>query len=209
MDTSRYLSLLCGGLILCAAGCVLPGEGSRTVKIRPEQRYIDYQQQFQEAYAAPAADGGYDLVLASGTSAHSPAFGSRLYPATPAPLSQLVTIHVAWRPRAAASGDYPAAANSTVDWYVFDNRNEGVYSRYQGIGFVRVHVGERDTLFELRDVRIKPAESAASMRDPLGPSRLSGTIRAQNNAPRVRLLIEDISRRLQPPVAATTAPAAK
>ncbi|GEM_PF-6389244 len=197
MKASKRLSLLCGGVLVCAVGCVLPGEGSRVVTIRPDHRYIDYEQDFQEAYAAPAADGGFDLVLANGIFAESASHGTRLYPASAVAVSQAVIIHIAWRPTAAASGDYPAAANSTVDWYVFDNRANGGWSQYQGIGFVRVNLSEKKTLFELRDVQIVPKVSASSMRDPLGASHLIGTIRAQNNAPRAKAVIDEVARRRQ------------
>lgn len=197
MKASKRLSLLCSGLLVCIAGCVLPNEGSRVVKIRPDKRYIEYEQEFQDAYAAPAADGGFDLVLANGVFAESTSHGTRLYPASAMPVSQAVIIHIAWRPAAAAAGDYPAAANSTVDWYVFDNRDDAGYSQYQGTGFVRVNLSEKSTLFELRDVQIRPAVSAPSMRDPLGPSHLIGTIRAENNAPRATAVIDEVDRRRQ------------
>ncbi len=214
MKASKRLSLLCGGLLVCAAGCVLPGEGSRVVTIRPDHRYIDYVQDFQEAYAAPAADGGFDLVLANGIFAESQSHGARLYPASAVAVSQAVIIHVAWRPTAAASGDYPAAANSTVDWYVFDNRPDGGCSQYQGTGFVRVNLSEKRTLFVLRDVQIKPTVSAPSMRDPLGPSHLTGTIQAQNNFPRAKAVIDEIARRRQiqtstPTATTSSAPASE
>ncbi len=197
MKASKCLLLVCGVLVISAAGCVLPGEGSRVVTIRPDKRYIDYEQEFQEAYAAPAADGGYDLVLANGIFSASKDSGARLYPASAVAVSQAVIIHVAWRPMAASGGDVPAAANSTIDWYVFDNRSEGGWSQYQGTGFVRVKFSEDISLFELRDVKIRPTVSASSMRDPLGASRLTGTIRAQNNAPRAKAVMDEIARRRQ------------
>lgn len=209
MKASRYLSLLCGGLLVCMAGCVFWHTGSREVTVRPDKRYIDYTQEFQEAYTAPAADGGYDLVLANGIFAESASQGTRLYPASAIPISQAVIIHVAWRPTVAASGDYPAAANSTVDWYVFDNRDDAGYSQYQGMGFVRVNLSEKTTRFDLQDVQVKPVVSAPSMRDPLGPSHLLGMIRAQNNGLRTKAVIEEVERRRQVRSAGpSTAPAA-
>lgn len=209
MTASKRLIMLCGGLLVCAAGCVLQSEGSKLVTIRPDKLYIDYEEDFEEAYAAPAADGGFDLVLANGIFAKSQSHGTRLYPAAAGGVSQAIIIHVAWRPEAAAAGDYPAAANSTVDWYVFDNRDEGGWSQYQGIGFVRVNLSEKNTSFDLRDVQIAPKISAPSMRDPLGPSHLAGTIQAQNNAPRAKAVIDEVERRRQmqtSAAAASTAP---
>lgn len=204
---NRLLSLACCGLLFYASGCVLPGEGSKTVTVSPEKRYIDYEQEFQEAYAAPAPDGGYDLVMATGTSTLSTGHGARLYPATSAPVSHVLIIHVAWRPTRAASGDYPAAANSTIDWYAFDGKNEGVFTHYQGVGFVRVDLAEKETLFDLRDVKIVPRSVAPTMRDPIGNSRLAGLIRARNDAPMAKVVTDSVVRRLQTPP--TTAPTAE
>ena len=67
-------------LLLCG-GCLLPGEGSRQLTFEPESRKIQYLYDFDRAYAAPSADGGYDLVLTSGFKVRSARSVERLYPA--------------------------------------------------------------------------------------------------------------------------------
>ncbi len=181
-------------LPLMAGGCLLPGEGSRDIVLSPVNRPIQFEQTFDEAYAAPSPDGGYDLVLSSGYQSESPSAGRRLYPVARSHVGQVMHIHVSWRPARGIHSDFPAATNTTVDWYVFTEPGSETpsYIRYAGIGYTALEFGDTITLFSLRDLTIHPATITGKSSDPLGESRLAGKIRATNDAPRVAAILQKL-----------------
>lgn len=186
---------------LFSAGCFFQTDRSREITLEPQARKIEYHFKFEKAYAAPSADGGYDLLLTSGFETTSPETFPQVLPAAIPPTSQILHIHLSWIPASGAKTDHPAAANSTISWQMFHGEPSTTPNRalYTGTGFVSVEPGEENTEFDLRSTEIKLRDMQGDMRDPLGPSRVSGIIRAQNNEPAVRKLLRRLEADSQTP----------
>lgn len=201
MNRSRSTILRTGAICVALAslffcpGCVLPGEGSRQLTFTPENRKIDYELRFDKAYAAPAQDGGYDLVLTSAFEMHSPVVSDRIYPAVVPPVSQVLHVHVAWRPARGSKSDFPAATNSSVHWEIYRGESRSATDRavYEGVGYVSAEISEHESVFSMRDVLVKPEQVTGSMRDPLGSCRISGKVRAQNDASAVQRILQSLA----------------
>ena len=190
--------LCLGALMLVVGGCWMGKSSTQRVELEPTGRYIRYQQDFAQAYAGLAQDGGYDLVLSNGFLGQPAKYGSRIFPSVVAPISEVIHIRVAWRPEWSSRSDFPAATNSTIRWYVMSGSASGAdgYVEYKGIGFVKIQIDDKQTTFLLQDVTVHPGETVGQMKDPLGTTRLRGKIRAANNTPAVREILEQLRRQI-------------
>ena len=179
---------------LFSAGCFFQTDRSREITLEPHSRKIEYRYTFEKAYAAPSADGGYDLLLTSGFETTSPETFPQVLPAVVPATSQVLHVHLSWKPASGAKTDHPAAANSTISWQLFHGEPSTTPNRalYTGTGFVSVEPGGETTEFDLRTIEIKLHDLQGDMRDPLGPSHISGVISAQNNEPAVRKLLRKL-----------------
>lgn len=206
---NRPILRLAALVILCigTAGCLLPGEGSRTLRFRPDNRHVDYEYEFSQAYAAPSPEGGYDLVMLNGYTPVSSGYGKRVNPTVAKPISQVVHLHVAWRPARGSKNDYPAATNSSVQWHVFHRESGAATGRvsYGGTGYAAVELGETTSLFQFRDIRIHPGETVGNVHDPIGPSQVFGSVRAINDASTVRDVLAKLEQDLASPPATVSA----
>ncbi len=189
----RVLAAATAALVVSCPGCII-GPKSPQLTFSPHTRQIDYLQRFDEAWAAPSPRGGYDLVLTRGLGLKSRKEGRVIHPANTSALNQVLHVHVTWRPARGSKSDYPAATNSSIHWRVFNRDGEGEPNEiiYQGVGFVAVDIGGSHTTFTLRDVNVKAEKISGAMRDPLGPSALSGTVRARNDAEKVRRILAEL-----------------
>lgn len=190
----QYLAVATYLLPLLLCGCVLPGEGNHRVHLEPEKRFVAFSQEFEVAAAAPAPDCGYYLIL---TNSKLPQYAqeqtgtSRVYPLFTPEMTQVVFIHVAWRPQRSSKSDFPAATNSTFRWMIF-SQDKKDYLEYTGIGFVRIDFGKTKSVFHFQDIALKAKESRGQLTDTLGRTRFSGTVRATNDASLVRELTRHI-----------------
>lgn len=204
--TRQHLILLVGSLAILAGagGCLLPGEGSTTLTFRPDGRHADYEYTFSEAYAAPSSDGGYDLVVLAGYDPRSATEGLRVQPVEVRPVTQVIRLHIAWRPSRGAKNDYPAATNATLQWHIFHNQpgKPPAHLAYTGAGFATVETSEETSLFGFRDIRVWPESATGEIKDPIGPSAVFGQIRAKNDAP----LVKEVLARLEADLTAVPAP---
>jgi hypothetical protein len=196
--------------LLCVGGCVLPTEGSREIRVEPQNRYIRYTTEFPEAYIAPAAEGGYDLLLVDAGDSQSRDSAGRLLPLASGRNTQVIHMHIAWRPMRGATSNFPAATNTTVHWYVLNGQpagSEGMVE-YSGIGFVKLDIDTHDSLVDIQNLTIKPLTITGSARDPFGPARLQGKVRARNDAAAVSRVLGQLQEQLHAAAAAPTAPPA-
>ena len=183
-----------------AGGCLFSPDRSRQITLEPQSRKIEYHYDFDQAYAAPSTGGGYDLVLTSGLELNSGPTFPRVHPAAIPSTSQMLHIHLSWIPSSGAKIDHPAAANSTIRWQIFHGEPSTTPSRalYTGTGFVALKLGGDQSEFDIRGVALKLHGLQGDMRDPLGPSRVSGVIMAQNNEPVVRELLRKLETDMKP-----------
>ena len=195
-------------LVLCLFALTGCGADTRRVALEPQQHQIRYDRKFSQACAAPAPDGGYDLVMTIGGGSHAPQYGTRIFPSQIAPLSEIVHIHVAWRPTRSSKSDFPAATNSTIQWYLFSNDPDSPgYIEYQGIGFVKVIAEKYRTTFYLEDLTIKANKIVGNMKDPLGPTRLHGLCEARNDSTAVSDTLQTLDAHITSSVPTSLSPA--
>lgn len=203
-------------LCLCAvatlssvSGCGLFGSGGGTeIRLEPTGRYIVYNQEFTAAWCQVNADGQYDMVLVNQPQPTADG-GLPLMPTVGGSPMQVLHVHVAWRPSSAMKPNYPAATNAAINWYVIDNHNphDPQYLHYQGTGLVRMEDDDDVIVFDIKPTPVTLRHQKGALRDPIGPSRLSGEIKARIKPQKVADVLsslEDIFRQtpsdaIQPP----------
>lgn len=182
----RYRALLCLGAAVAVSGlsgCSLAGgSGGTEIRLEPTGRYIIYNQEFVAAWCQVNADGEYDMVLVNTPQPSADEPGRPLLPAAQGNPLQVMHVHVAWRPSTAVKPNFPAATNASINWYVVDNHDphNPQYLHYQGAGLVRVDSGDDETTFDIQPTLISLHHRQGGLRDPIGPSLLSGEIKAGN-----------------------------
>jgi hypothetical protein len=185
LSVVALLSLLTG----CSASkgnVTLQGETGRTI----------YAQSFNKAYISKSHDGEYDVILIQDplVSRASKGGNKPLQPLAAASLRQIVHIHVFWRGDGGSVARDGVVTNSAIDWYVIAHEasDRPEVLRYEGAGYVLLNPGRNGTSVEIRDGSMKKTESHGDLRDPLGPARLTGTVKAQQNSQFVRDTLEDL-----------------
>jgi hypothetical protein len=175
-------------------------------------------QRFPGAYITSNRDGEYDVVLVNDTlrAAVTPAPSSNkhwyapatwfapdgkspLRPVTEPPLQQALHIHVFWRPVSGAMVRESSITNAIVHWYVFSTDASGHDDmlHYQGAAFVKLKPDGDTADITIGDGQISPHQIRGSLKDPIGPSRITGSVTAVRNDARVK----DLLARLQEKVA--------
>jgi hypothetical protein len=156
-----------------------------------------FAQSFNKAYISKSHDGEYDVILMQDpqVSKNAAKGGNRpLQPLAAASLRQIVHIHVFWRGDGGSVARDGVVTNSAIDWYVIAHEasDRPEVLRYEGAGYVLLNPGRNGTSVEIRDGSMKKTESHGDLRDPLGPARLTGTVKAQQNSQFVRDTLEDL-----------------
>ena len=177
----RLLLGLCAAATLSSvSGCGLFGSGGGTeIRLEPTGRYIVYNQEFAAAWCQVNTDGQYDMVLVNQPQPASDG-GLRLMPSVGGSPMQVLHVHVAWQPSSGIRPNYPAATNASINWYVIDNQNphDPQYLHYQGTGLVRIEADDSVVVFDIQSTPVVLRHQKGALRDPIGPSRLSGKIKA-------------------------------
>lgn len=177
------LCLCASAMLIGLTGCGLLGVGGGTeIRLEPTGRYIIYDQEFTAASCQVSADGEYDMVLVNQPQPTADEHGQPLLPVSGGNPLQVMHVHVAWRPSTAVKPNFPAAANASINWYVIDNHDphNPQYLHYQGVGLIRVDPDDDDTSFDIQPTLMSLRHRQGALRDPIGPSLLSGKIKAQN-----------------------------
>jgi hypothetical protein len=179
---------------LCMVGC---SASKGKVTLHGEQARTIYAQSFNQAYISGSHDGEYDVLLIQDpqTSKTTSRGGSKaLQPVAAAALRQMVHIHVFWQAQGGSVAKDGVMTNAAIDWYVIaheaSDRPEILH--YEGAGYVMLDEGGKTTSVEIRDGSMKKIDLRGDLKDPLGPSRLSGTVKAQRNSPLVRSTLSDL-----------------
>jgi hypothetical protein len=187
----RRLSLAM--LIFCIVGC---SASKGKVTLHGDQARTIYAQSFNQAYISSSHDGEYDVLLIQDpqTSKTASRGTKALQPVAAAALRQMVHIHVFWQAQGGSVAKDGVVTNAAIDWYVIaheaSDRPEILH--YEGAGYVLLDEGRKGTSVEIRDGSMKKTDLRGDLKDPLGPSRLSGTVKAKRNSQFVRSTLSDL-----------------
>jgi hypothetical protein len=180
----------------------LQGDETRTI----------YAQSFNQAYITASRDGEYDLVMIQDPAANEPqkagfkawplqwpGFSKKsdtkpLQPLTASTLRQVVHIHVFWQAAGGSVARDGVVTNAAIDWYVLNNEatDHPELLHYQGAGYVILDEGKNSTKVDIRDGSMRKNAIRGDLKDPMGPSQLKGSVKAQRNSQLVRETIADL-----------------
>src|SRR5207248_3182385 len=130
----------------------------------------------------------YDTLRAASSESRK---RSPLRPVTQPPLQQAIHIHVFWRPVSGAMVRESSITNAIVHWYVFNGESSGGTDmlHYQGAAFVQLSTKGDTAQIIIGDGQIAPHQTRGDLKDPIGPSRITGTVSAVRNDARVKDLL--------------------
>jgi hypothetical protein len=181
-------------VLVLAGGCSSANKGNLT--LQGDESQTLFAQSFNQAYISGSREGEYDLILLQDPAmAKQPEKGNKpLQPLNGGDLRQIVHVHVYWQASGGSVTKDGVVTNATIDWFVLGSpttdRKEVL--RYQGAGYVLLDEGKKVTKVVIRDGTIRMSEMSPAMRDPIGPAKLSGTIKATRNTEYVRGLLADL-----------------
>jgi hypothetical protein len=195
MKTAFLIVSLC--LLAIASGCA---KSTAEVTFTHEQTHKSVYQSFPGAYISSNRDGEYDIMLVNDTlrAARQQRGKKPLQPVAQPPLQQAIHIHVFWRPVSGAMIKESSITNAIVDWYVyspeFTHRTDMLH--YQGAAFVQLKPKGDTADVIIGDGQIAPHENRGELKDPIGASRITGTIVAVRNDARVRDLMVHLNEKM-------------
>jgi hypothetical protein len=188
MKTALLIVSLC--FLIVTTGCSTP---TAQVTFTRDQTHKSVYQSFPGAYISSNRDGEYDIVLVNDTlrAAREQRSKKPLQPMAQPPLQQAIHIHVFWSPVHGAMVKESSITNASVDWYVFSpefaHRTDMLH--YQGAAFVQLRPNGDTAHITIGDGKIAPHQNRGELTDPVGPSRITGSIVAVRNDARVRDLM--------------------
>ena len=176
---------------LALTGC---SSGRAQVTFTKPEKLGSVYERFPGAYITSDRDGEYDVVLVNDALQAEGKHRSSKKPLqqiADAPLQQAIHIHVFWRPASGAMVKESSITNAIVHWYVFGNDgSRGVdMVHYEGAAFVMLDAGAHKADITIGDGQLAPRQIKGGLTDPVGPSRISGTITAVRDDARVRSLL--------------------
>lgn len=174
-----------------------------------------YAQSFKHAYISSEHAGEYDVVLMQDPQAKAPtdqsalAFFKNLMPASQAtknpplqPMSgaelrQIIHIHVFWQADGGTVARDGVVTNAAINWYMiaYEASDHPEILRYEGAGVVTLDEGRKSTAVQIREGTMKQTEVQGNLKDPLGPSHLTGVVKAEQNAQLVRDILAELKAR--------------
>jgi hypothetical protein len=225
----KLVRLLLGivALTLTVSGC---SSSKGSVTVRGDETRATLAQSFNGAYISSSHDGEYDVILVQDphdNDAGKPTEKTKwslkrltelwpgssetskpLEPLTTTSLRQVVHLHVFWQGNGGSVARDGVVTNASIHWYVI---NHGASDRpeilqYSGAGYVLLDEGRNGvTNVRIRDGMMKVASVQGDLQDPIGPSRLNGTVKAQRNSQLVRDTIADLRAQSKPAATVTQA----
>ena len=190
---TRLPSVVCGASLLLLPALLALVGGCSSSKSNLTLRSIEdgqkYSQRFSKAYATRGSAGNYDIVLLKDSKAENEE-GSEC------DVRQVMHVRVLWQPLPGAKPDHPSATNAVLHWYVLgenggDDAAAG-FVEYEGAGFVVIDRSGKTAKLSIRNASLKPTGAHGAVCDPIGPTRLSGTVVARMNQARVNELLSDV-----------------
>lgn len=157
-------------LCLIASGCQSESAGLTVTSISNRQAF---RQNFTHAYSGRNSNGDIDVVLID------EATEKELATQVPSPsVRHVMHIRIIWQP----TRDMKAEVfNAAMHWFVIGNGPQRDILEYSGIGFVGVREEDSVLYLRVKNSVVRPGTAHGGLTDPLGPSRLEGTIVATPN----------------------------
>ena len=187
--TNRLLRLPAAAsllLLFCITGCA--SRSSADLKLTSLEGKATFRQQFTDAYIAKGADGGDTEVVLAGRDGD---------------VRQVMHVKVLWRPSRGTKQSHPSYTNAGLHWYVMNHNGSDAPDvlEYTGAGFVVLSNsplakgGADGTRVTIRNATLKPVETpgaATTMKDPVGPAKLTGSFVAKRSPKRVNDLLAEV-----------------
>ncbi len=177
-DRSRFWFFPCILPILAAliaAGCSSDQGNLRLLGL--DQRH-EFSQTFTRAYLDRNDAGDADIVLVQDN---------------PSQPRQLVHIRVFWTPMSGVKPDHPANTNASIHWcFICDRADQTGMVEYSGSGLVDVDDSSSGAVVKIRKAWMKEGCRRGEMVDPLGPSILQGSFRAEHDPAQVKAIMAQI-----------------
>ena len=184
-------------MLLLGGGCAT-NHASLTLASLNANR--DYSQSFTNCYATATDNGDWDIVMISapaGLGASTSALP--LQPAHVEP-RQIVHVRVLWKPPGGMSLDQVAASNAMVEWFlVGDDESREDLVEYAGTAFVSLDQSGKRSSVVIKNASLRPVVCRGHMCDPLGPSKLTGSIAATEDGSQVQHVLDEERQLLQSP----------
>lgn len=184
------LSLLSLAILIALSGC---SSGRADVKFTQRGTGNSVYTSFPGAYITSNRDGEYDVVLVNDTlrAAAPEASKKPLQPVTQPPLQQAIHVHVFWRPVEGAMVRESSITNAIIHWYVFSGEGSRGMDmvHYEGAAFVTLDPRKDTCRINIGDGQIALRQVKGNLKDPIGPSQITGSIFAVRNDTRVRELL--------------------
>ena len=192
----RLLALgLFAALTCLGAGCAHSDPGLTLTSVNHKQTW---RQDFTHAYTRTDSAGNLDVVLTD-RAADQVLAGHR----ASASVQQIMHIRVMWVPARDAKA---VASNAAIKWYVIGDPAMQDVLEYSGTGFVSIQpADDGQSIVAISNALLSPAPNHGALTDPLGPSRLQGSIVARADNERVTQILGNVRVTL---AAATSARAA-
>lgn len=163
-------------------GCA---SSSPELKLTSIGRRQTFRQDFTRAYCRQDSRGNLDLVLLD-QAAQENLSGSR----TTAALRQVMHIRVLWTPSREMKA---VATNATIKWYVISQDSPRDVLEYAGTGFVALTPDGDTTSISIKNALLKPLDHHGALNDPVGVSRLEGSITATQDQEKVQRVLGDLT----------------
>ena len=175
------------GALLALPLCACSTEHASLCMTSLDEKH-DFTQVFDKAYFRRDAMGDSDLVLVQSNAST----GSVAPDGAPAP-RQIVHIRIFWKPLFGTKADHPASTNASVRWCLLGaGPDAGDFLEYGGSGLVVLDSGNDTATATIRTAWMKTVAARGNMVDPLGPSMLSGQVKAVNDPARVDALLAEL-----------------
>lgn len=188
-------------LLIILAGCMHHRTSEITFRQpAPSKSPRNLFENFPSAYITSNHAGEYDILLVNDTIRSAPAAKRKkpLKPVAEPPIQQAIHIHVFWRPTNGAMVRESSITNAIVHWYVFspDGSKRHDMLHYEGAAFVKLDSSGSYTTVTIADGEIFPKELRGGLKDPVGKSRITGSVTAVRSNSRVKELLASLDDRI-------------
>jgi len=175
------------GAIFGTVGCSDSAAGLTLTSIKTHKEFADT---FTNAYATRNINGNLDVVLVDYATEQALASGRFLGPA-----HQIMHIRVLWSPTRDMKPDDPADSNASIHWYIMGAGRDRAAPmiQYSGTAFVYTSKSWTNLLqLDIRNATLKPVIARGDVQDPIGPSKVEGTVYARTSERIVNQLLAEV-----------------
>ena len=190
----RLLTLCLFAALTCLGiGCAHSNQELTLTSLSHKQTW---RQDFTHAYTRTDSAGNLDVVLTD-RAADQTLAGHHA-----SAVQQIMHIRVMWVPARDAKA---VASNAAITWYVIGDPAMQDVLEYSGTGFVSIQpADDGQSTVSISNALLSPSPNHGALTDPIGPSRLQGSIVAKADNERVTEILGNVRLTL----AATSARAA-